>query len=304
MEPQSLYDHLHQKLAKSWQNQPDKPEETPESTLDALWRLAARQTPASQGNPQGAFLPPLEGEAADRLVSLVDRRLAGEPLAYLVGRQVFMGIEFLSSPKAMIPRKETELLGRVAVDLAHRLVQELGTIRVLDLCTGSGNLALAVARSEINCQVIGVDLSPEAVELAQENAHYLEMSERAYFYQGDLFEPFENRADSQLFHLIVCNPPYISSARVDLLPDEIRNHEPRMALDGGPFGIRILTRLIEQAPHFLYPGSWICFEVGAGQGNSIANMLRKRLAYCQVESFTNEDGEIRVLSAQTRSAGR
>ena len=300
MEPHQLYDQLHQQLAESWQNLPDKPDETPESTLIVLWRLAAGQF-RSENGANAASLPPLEGDAADRLVSLIERRLAGEPLAYLTGRQVFMGIEFLASPGAMIPRKETEILGRVAVDLAGRLVSERGPIRVLDLCTGSGNLALVIASHEASCQVIGVDLAPEAVELAQANAVRLGLSERVHFYQGDLFSPFDNRQSIERFDLIVCNPPYISSARVDQLPAEIRNHEPRLALDGGPFGIRMIARLIEETPRFLKPASWVCFEVGAGQGTSTGRMLMKLPVYSQVGSFPDETGEIRVLSAKTHS---
>lgn len=302
MEPNQLFIQLKQQLAKAWQTLPDKPDETPESTLTELWRLAAGQVQA-QNEANAASLPPLESDFADRLVALIDRRLAGEPLAYLTGRQVFMGIEFLASPGAMIPRKETEILGRVALDLASRLVSERGLIRVLDLCTGSGNLALVIASHEASCQVVGVDLAPEAVELAQANAVRLGLSERVHFYQGDLFSPFDNRQSIEQYDLIVCNPPYISSARVDQLPAEIRDHEPRLALDGGPFGIRMIARLIDETPHFLRPASWICFEVGAGQGKSIATMLEKLPAYSQVRSFPDETGEIRVLSAKTHSDG-
>ncbi len=297
MKHHPLYDLLYKKLASSWQNLPDKPDETPESTLIALWGLAAGHIRANS-ETGAASLPPLDGDAADRLVSLIDRRLAGEPLAYLTGRQVFMGIEFLVSPGAMIPRKETEILARVAIDLAARMVAERGPIRVLDLCTGSGNLALVIASHVARSRVVGVDLAPEAVALAQANAVHLGLSERVHFFQGDLYSPFDHKESIGPFDLIVCNPPYISSARIDLLPGEIRDHEPRLALDGGPFGIRIIKRLIEETPRFLRPGSWICFEVGAGQGKSVTRMLKKLPAYSQVESFADSYGEVRVLGAQ------
>lgn len=297
MRPQQLYAHLYQKLAESWKSLPDKPDETPESTLLALWCLAAGLPLSSLRTAED--LPQLEKAAADQLAALVDRRLSGEPLAYLTGRQVFMGIEFLCSPKAMIPRKETEILSQAAINLARRLVSERGKIRALDVCTGSGNLALALAYHEVNCQVTGIDLSAEAIDLAQKNAAYLGLGDRVRFCQGDLFSPLEGEEGSAFLDLIICNPPYISSTQVDRLPAEIRHHEPRLALDGGPYGIRIITRLINEAPRFLKPDSWICFEVGSGQGNSIANMLRKRPAYNQVESFIDKTGEIRVLSAKT-----
>jgi len=275
-----------------------KPEENPESTLKSLWQLAAgnRVTPVKAlAQPY----PPLDLVQQERLKELVDQRISGVPLAYLVGRQTFLGVDLLCSPQAMIPRKETEIVGRAALATLQALAKERTEIRVIDLCTGSGNLAVLMAANEPRCQVWGVDITAEAVEQARENAAFLGVSERANFLQGNLFEPV---ATPDFFHntdLITCNPPYISSAQVEKLPGEIFFYEPRAAFDGGPFGVQVLTRLIREATAFLKPGSWLCFEVGAGQGKYIASMLNKIDTYRDVETFKDESGEVRALRVRT-----
>jgi release factor glutamine methyltransferase len=170
----------------------------------------------------------------------------------------------------------------------------------LDVCTGSGNLALALARHEPRCKVVAGDLSPAALGLARRNAEWCGLADRVRFVEGDLFAPFEEASLRGSADLVVCNPPYISTAKAAAMPTEIAEFEPRIAFDGGAFGISILFRLVAGAPQFLKPSSWLCFEVGAGQGEPMATRLARSGSYVAVERVRDAAGEVRALLARTR----
>lgn len=292
------YADLLEQIQTHWVGLPDKPDETAEVTLQVLWRLAAGDptTPAGQTSQP---LPALDETGMARLQTLLARRLSGTPLAYLTGRQTFLGITMLASPQAMIPRKETEILGKVAVETIQHLEQTRGITRAVDVCTGSGNIALAISANAPQAQVWGIDLSPEAVQLAAQNAEFLHLAGRVTFLTGDLFAPLAAPDFASSFDLVTCNPPYISSAQVDRMAEEIHEHEPRLAFDGGPFGIKILTRIIREAPTYLNPGGYLCFECGLGQGKNMVQMVNRQ-GYLDVETFTDQAGDIRVIRARTR----
>ena len=166
-------------LAPRLQTLPDKPEETVEATLRTLWHLAGGQALSVEAAARVA-LTPLDATGEARLDALIDQRLAGTPLAHLSGRQHFMGLEMLASKDALIPRAETELLGRGALKVLRELAAAAGPggVTVLDVCTGSGNLALALAHHEPKARVFAADLSAEAVALAQRNAVHLGLASR------------------------------------------------------------------------------------------------------------------------------
>lgn len=277
---------------------PDKPEETAESTARALW-LAATGKLRSAELAVDESLPGLDGESRQRLKILVAQRLSGTPLAHLTQRQSFMGVELLAGPDALIPRKETEILGCAALSKLHELVKHRGKIRVIDVCTGSGNLAVALAAYESQCEVYGIDLSSDAIRLAERNASFHQLSPRVSFRQGDLLTPVATNEFWGSCDFMVCNPPYVSSAKVDELPFETGTHEPRLAFDGGSFGVSIINRLIREAPKFLKPDSWLCFEVGLGQGPYFVRNLRKMSDYRDVETFADSHGIIRAIAAMT-----
>jgi release factor glutamine methyltransferase len=215
-----------------------------------------------------------------------------------------MGLELLAGPEALVPRRETELLGYSALDLVHRTADERGRPLVIDLCTGSGNLALGLAHHEPRCVVIGGDLSADAIGLARRNAEWTSLSGRVNFVQGDLFAPLDTLGMGGAVDLVVCNPPYISSSKAASMTPEIADFEPRLAFDGGAFGISILFRLVRGAAQFLKPDSWLCFEVGAGLGERMAVRLERGGQYGRVERLRDDNGEIRVLLAQTRGVAR
>jgi release factor glutamine methyltransferase len=260
------------KLQSDLPHHADKPDETADATLRVLWHLAAGQALSVVSAARKA-LPTLNDAASQRLDELISQRLSGQPLAHLSGRQNFMGLDMLVGPEALIPRIETELLGRVALSLLQGVKQP----SVLDLCTGCGNLALGIAHHAPQAQVWGGDLCSAAIALAQRNAQHLGLSHRVEFCAGDLFAPFQDLGPRGQLDLIVCNPPYISSGKIDSLPAEIQDHEPRMAFDGGPLGVNVLHRLLREAALFLRPGGWLALEVGRGQGQSVLKRLRAQV---------------------------
>lgn len=277
---------------------PDKPEETPYSALRALWLLAAG-TALSLHAAMDTPLQPLCAAQRDTLDSLIARRIAGEPIAYLTGRQRFMGLELLARPDALIPRAESELLGTAAAQKLRAMAAGATATPpvVIDVCCGSGNLALALAHAVPQAQVHGADISAAAIALARENAHQLGLEQRVTLHAGDLLAPF-GPAFSRKVNLLVSLPPYISTVRMDSMPREIVGHEPHLAFDGGPFGVRILMRLIREAPPLLRPGGWLGLEVGLGQGPAMVQLLDKHPAYGRVETVCDADGAVRAVLAQ------
>ena len=285
-------------LRSAMQTLPDKPEETPEATLRALWCLAAGRPMSAEAASHLAddALPVLDAAQDAQLGALTAQRLAGIPLAHLTGRQTFMGMEMLAGPQALIPRRETELLARAA--LVH--LRAMAQPRVIDVCTGSGNLALSMAQGVPTARVWGADLSPEAVALAEANARHLGLSERVQWRCGDLLAPFEAMDADFLGRtdLLLCNPPYISSGKLDSMPAEIVQHEPSLAFDGGPFGIRILQRLMKDAPRFLRSGGWLGLEVGLGQGPAVQQWLARTGQFDMPQAVPDDHGQVRSLLAQ------
>lgn len=281
-----------------WEALPDQPDDTAPNSLRALWHRAQGQ-PRSAAQAQRSALPVLALADFQRLQELVEQRHRGVPLAHLTGRQEFMGLEIESGPEALVPRKETEILAAAALQLLHELVQARGEALVLDLCTGSGNLATALAHYEPRCRLCVADLSASALQLARRNAERHHLDGRLRFFEGDLFGPFSGKEFVRRFDLIVCNPPYISTAKVDELPAETGRNEPRLAFDGGAFGLNVIGRLIKEAPRHLKPESWLCFELGRGQGSYLARNLEKNPAYVEVRRLIDQQKEVRAIAART-----
>jgi release factor glutamine methyltransferase len=293
----TLYSDLLQRFGTELKFLPDKPEEAPESTLRALWHTASGSPRSAEAAMEGS-LPELDAGGEALLDALVQKRLAGVPLAHLTQRQRFVDMEMLAGPGALVPRRETELLARAAIDLAREIALRQAGVRVVDVCTGSGNVALAVAQHVPTARVFAADLSEDAVALARRNAEHLGLQSRATFSAGDLLAPFDTAEFHQTVDLLTCNPPYISSAKVEHMHGEISQHEPHLAFDGGPFGVAILMRLLQDAPRFLKPGAWLAFEVGLGQGPAMAKRLEKVAGVTLVQPLKDHRGDVRALSAR------
>jgi release factor glutamine methyltransferase len=296
---EELFSELTSELSNTFQFLEDKPEETLESTLKACWFKSA-------GFPKSAIkameepLPELNEKQIKALLQLIGQRQKNIPLAHLTGRQNFMGIELLSDKRALIPRKETEILGKKALEISKEFSLEKDEVFVMDICCGAGNLGLAVAYHNPKTVIIATDLSEEAVELAKENICFLNLNHRMEARQGDLFSALEEEFFYEKTDLIICNPPYISTAKVTKMHTEISAHEPVLAFDGGMFGTKIIQRFLNEAPKFLTNDGSIIFEVGAGQGEFMMRLCEMTENYSDIESVEDEMGNIRVIHAKKK----
>ncbi len=194
--------------------------------------------------------------------ALVERRKTREPLQYILGTQPFMGFDFLVTPDVLIPRADTEALCEQA------LLYAADGKKVLDLCTGSGALAVAIKKLSPLCLVTAADISNEALEIAKQNAAMNKADVR--FVQGDLWEAVPN----ERFSVIVSNPPYIPTADLPALQEEVKR-EPSLALDGGADGLNFYRRIIEGAPAHLEAGGALLLETGDGEHETVARMMVK-----------------------------
>ena len=209
---------------------------------------------------------PLEKTELATFRALIERRMAGEPTQYLTGVKEFYNRPFKVDARVLIPRPETELL----VEAALRVLPKDAPSRALDVCTGSGCIAISLAAERPQASLLATDLSPDACALARENAEALSVGARVTVVQGDLFAPVPPDAR---FHLIVSNPPYIETGEIPGLSAEVRR-EPNMALDGGKDGLAALRRVIREARRFLLPGGLLALEMGETQGNAVRELLQ------------------------------
>lgn len=218
--------------------------------------------------------------------TLIRKRSAHIPLQYLTGSQEFMGLSFFVDENVLIPRQDTEIL-------VEEALRALGSgMRVLDVCTGSGCILLSLLKLCAGLEGTGTDLSEKALQVAGENARRLGVE--ASFVQGDLFEPVSGKYDC-----IVSNPPYIASREVDVLMEEVRDHEPRMALDGGEDGLYFYRKIAVQSPKYLNDRGRIFLEIGFDQGEAVAGLLAP--AFDEVRIVQDLAGLDRVVCGILRS---
>lgn len=210
-----------------------------------------------------------------------------------VKRYRFLGVELEIAAGVLIPREETELLGRTAISILANSSSPL----VIDMCCGSGNLGLAIASAVPSAKVMGADLTDETVNAARHNALRLGLSDRVEIYQGDLFAAFDEKSLAAKVDLVVCNPPYISAKRLHETLAHLLEEEPREAFDGGPFGISILQRLVRDSADMLKSGGSLVFEFGEGQDHQVAHLLSRSGAYEVISFVDNELGIARVAVA-------
>jgi release factor glutamine methyltransferase len=231
---------------------------------------------------------PLEKAELAAYKGLHQRRRAGEPVAYLLGTREFYGRPFRVDRRVLIPRPDTETLVEAALARTRHVSL---CARVLDLCTGSGCVAISLARERPTTRVLGVDLSEDALAVARENALRLG-AVNAGFLRSDLYEALPPGAR---FELITANPPYIPDAEIAALQPDIRDYEPRVALSGGPDGLDVIRRIVAGAPRWLAPGGVLAIEVGAGQADGAAALF-ERAGLRDVARARDLGGHERVIS--------
>jgi release factor glutamine methyltransferase len=221
-----------------------------------------------------------------RYQRLVRRRASGYPLPYLTGRVEFYGLEFEVTPEVLIPRPDTETL----VDLA--LARRPAT--VVDVGTGSGCIAVSLALYLAEPIVYAIEISPAALAVARRNAERHGVTGRVRLMVGDVLNPRPGPVD-----LVVSNPPYIPTGQCASLPASVRDHEPRLALDGGLDGLALIQRLLTQAPAVLRPGGGLLIEIGADQGEAVTHLARTYFPWATVRVHPDLAGRDRVLEVQT-----
>ena len=202
---------------------------------------------------------PVPAEQEQRFAEMLNRRMEHVPVQYITGEQDFCGLRFCVQPGVLIPRPETELL-------AETVFTDAKGKRVLDMCTGSGCIAITVAKLGGPAFTAASDYSPEALCVARKNAELLDAD--VTFFEGDLFENVEG-----VYDIIVSNPPYIKSRVIEELMPEVRDFEPRMALDGTEDGLLFYRRIAAEAKEYLNPGGRLMFEIGHDQGEEVAGLL-------------------------------
>ena len=228
---------------------------------------------------------PVSESDADLYRELIKRRCSREPLAYILGKWDFMGLEFGVSSHVLIPEQDTE-------NLVEEVMRELcDGDRILDLCTGSGCILLSLLHYSNATTGVGTDLSEEAIAAARENAERLGLSDRSEWRTGDLFEAVR---PEERFDIIVSNPPYIESGIIAELEPEVRIHEPRMALDGGDDGLDFYRRIIPEAADHLVTGGMLFLEIGYDQADQVSALM-KDAGYYEVRAIKDYGGNDRIV---------
>lgn len=212
----------------------------------------------------------------------IDKRLTRVPLQHITGTQCFMGLDFKVTPDVLVPRPDTEILVEEVLKDLH------DGMRILDMCTGSGCILLSLLKYSNDCTGQGVDISPEALKVARENADSLEISS-AEFVESDLFQNVSGK-----FDILVSNPPYIKTSEIKTLMPEVSIHDPYIALDGHEDGVYFYKKILETSPEFLNRGSLIAFEIGNDEGEAVSKLMEEA-GLKNIEVIKDYGGNDRVV---------
>ncbi len=242
--------------------------------------------------------PALTDSQQEQFENYRRRRQAGEPLQYILGTCNFMGLELAVNPSVLVPRPETEQL----VDAALKYFKGGWA---LDLGTGSGNIAIALAKFVPQSQIVSVDVSAQALEVARRNAHYHGVEDQIEFIQRDILSnkelyslKGEGHSCSNCFDLIISNPPYIPTDQLRRLPGDVQK-EPRIALDGGEDGLNFYRIIIKYTPHLLRTGACLMMEFGDGQAEAVKKLVEAQKVFSSIEIIQDLAGRDRIIVVKT-----
>ncbi len=233
-------------------------------------------------------------------LSLLERRACGEPLAYITGHREFWSLDFIVTPAVLSPRPETERIVEVTLSLLEELDRRRGIaepekkISILELGTGSGAIAVSLAKERKDLEIWATDLSPAALAIARGNAERHGVEKNILFFLGDTFEPVKNWQGS--FHGIISNPPYVRLSEMETLPREVLR-EPRLALDGGSDGLDLYRRIIPQGHLYLVDEGFMALEMGLDMGQDLSRLFGSVGCYSEVSVHQDYSGRDRVISA-------
>ena len=220
-------------------------------------------------------ITPLERE---QYIRNIKRLIAGEPLQYITGKQEFMKLNFLVTKDVLIPRPDTEILVEEVIEKAQNIPNPV----ILDLCTGSGAIAVSIAKYIKNSKIYAVDISPKVIEIAKKNAELNGVKNNIEFIQSDLFTKIKN----QKFDIIVSNPPYIETKVIKTLSKEVQN-EPKIALDGGEDGLDFYRKISQNAYKYLNRKGFLCLEIGYNQKYTVQKILEEQKRY--INTYCKKD---------------
>lgn len=236
-----------------------------------------------------------DADTVKQFRDLIRRAADHTPIAYLTGTKEFFSLAFRVTPDVLIPRPETEILVERIIDLCRRA--DLPQPRILDLGTGSGCIAVALAKYVPEATIVATDIAQPALDVARQNAQTHDVAERITFLQGDLYAPLDADADAAPFDIIVSNPPYIAETDRNNLPPNVRDHEPHTALFAGPDGLNVIRRLISGAPDNMKYRGHLLIEVAYNQAATARNLLAQA-PWQDIVSYRDGGGHERVLHAR------
>ncbi|MGE5818415.1 MAG: peptide chain release factor N(5)-glutamine methyltransferase [Deltaproteobacteria bacterium] len=235
-----------------------------------------------------------------RLWQLLQRRVRREPLAYITGHKEFWSLDFAVTPDVLIPRPETELLVEAALERTRSMLKS--PLKILDIGTGSGAIAVCLAKELREAQISAVDISSRALQVARENAERHDVADRIRFAQGDLFAPVAE--ERERFDLILANPPYIRSGDLAELAPEIREWEPMAALDGGADGLDIYRRIVNECHSYLAGEGHLLFEIGDGMAKAVGQMFANAGGFETAALLRDYAGKERVIATRKQSIAK
>ncbi len=240
------------------------------------------------------FDKPVSKEHLDKLHELVKRAGQNEPIAYLIGKTEFYSMELDITRDCLIPRPETELLVERAIEFLRK---RSGKQFVCDLCTGSGCVAVAIAKNFPNTSIIATDICDAALKAASQNVQKYQLTERIKLLCGDLFDPIMPQMDVEKFDLIVCNPPYVSAPEYEKLDKNVKDYEPKHALYAGVDGLDIYKQICEKVGDFLKPDAALMLEVGYAQGQAVRELLEKADCFTEITIEKDYHDNDRIVTA-------
>jgi release factor glutamine methyltransferase len=243
------------------------------------------------------FEQPLREVEVEGYRSLIKRRVSREPIQYITGVQEFWSLEFNVGPRVLVPRPETEVLVEQVINL-YKEKKLSNQPRILDLGTGCGAIAIALGKEIPEAKIWASDISQDAIDVARQNAIKHGVDERIHFLLGDMFQPF--RDGELLFQVIVSNPPYIPSDALDSLAPEVKDHEPRLALDGEEDGMAYVTKIVLEGADYLTAPGWILVEMDPDQTSNAADLMEKTGRYRTPTRIKDYSRRYRVVVAQKR----
>ena len=237
----------------------------------------------------------LSREEESRYVHAIEERRQGKPSQYITGHQEFWGLDLIVSPAVLIPRPETEHVVETVLELAGEHRRRL--LKIADVGTGSGCIALALASELAGAEIFGLDISPQALEIARANAARLNLAGRVKFQQSDLLGSagFESVSSDNRYDFLVCNPPYVSQNEPEKVQRQVREFEPGIAVFAGKSGLEIYQRLIPQANKLLKPGGWLVMEIGYSIEDAVRSLLD---GWGEIHVTNDLQGIPRVVAAQ------